>query len=94
MLKNPKAKGSRNERRTIEFLSSQGYRCCKSGGSLGVWDVIGVSHFDVVLVQVKTGRWPGTREMEAIRDFPIPDGVRKLLHRWMPRKKDPESRWI
>ena len=47
-----KRKGSRRERQSIALLSAQGYACTKSGGSLGVFDVIGIGADDVVLCQV------------------------------------------
>ena len=57
-----KAKGSRNERRTMALLEAAGYSCTRSGGSFGAFDVIGIGSADVVLVQVKTRDWPGTVE--------------------------------
>src|ERR1041385_1352231 len=69
---NAKAKGSRCERRTIAMLEAAGYKCMKAGASLGVFDVIGIGSHDVVLVQVKSNRWPLECEMEALRLFPVP----------------------
>ena len=54
-----KRKGTRNEHRTMALLESAGYHCTRSGGSLGVFDVIGIGSSDIVLVQVKTRDWPG-----------------------------------
>lgn len=79
---NTKAKGSRNERRSIALLEAGGYRCTKSGASLGCFDVIGVSATGFVLVQCKTNAWPSQVEMEAMRDFPVPHNAVKLVHRW------------
>ena len=87
---NAKAKGTKNEHRTIRVLEAAGYRCTRSAASLGEWDVIGIGTTDVVLVQVKTGRWPGGLEMAVLREFEAPPNVRKLVHRWMPRKSLPE----
>jgi Holliday junction resolvase len=53
-LKNSKAKGSRNERKTTRLLESAGYLCIKAGASLGVFEVIGISHSDFIAVQVKS----------------------------------------
>lgn len=64
------------------YLARLGYRCTRSGSSLGCWDLVGVSPLHVVLVQVKTNRWPGTVEMRELRDFQVPPGVQKLIHRW------------
>jgi excisionase family DNA binding protein len=56
---NAKAKGARNERRSRRLPQAPGY-LAPERGSLGVWSLIGVQSADVVLVQVKTGRRPGT----------------------------------
>jgi hypothetical protein len=48
-----KRKGTRNERRTMALLEAGwGYYCTRSGGSLGVFDVVGIGSSDIVLVQV------------------------------------------
>jgi len=91
---NRKAKGARNERRSRKMLENLGYKCMKAGGSLGVWDLIGINRDRAVLVQVKTGAWPGTEEMIRIMDFECPDQFIKILHKWMPRKRMPEVKVI
>ena len=47
---NAKAKGTRNEHRSIRLLEAAGYRCTRAAASPGAWDVLGVSATDVVLV--------------------------------------------
>jgi hypothetical protein len=93
-LKNAKAKGSRNERRTIKHFEVLGYSCMKAGASLGVFDVIGLGPRDNVAVQVKTNRWPGSAEMQRIKDFVTNSSNRKLVVRWDDRKKVPLVREI
>jgi Holliday junction resolvase len=51
---NAKAKGTRNERRSMRLLEAAGYYVTRSGASLGAWDLIAVSSKDVALIQVKT----------------------------------------
>ena len=89
---NCKAKGNRNEHRTIALLEAAGYQCCRSAASLGEWDVIGVGSTDVVLVQVKSNDWPGSLEMQVLRDFATPPNVRRLVHRWRDRQRLPDVR--
>lgn len=89
---NAKAKGSRNERKTIEFLAALGYSCTKSGGSLGVFDVIAVGAEDILLVQCKSNRNPGADELQAIRRFKAPANCRKVIHRWNDRQVEPDVR--
>ena len=91
---NTKAKGNRNEYRSIRILESMGYRCTRAAASLGTWDIIGISCVDVVLLQVKTRDWPGSVEMEAMQNFPTPANVRKLVHRWRDRQRLPDVRAI
>lgn len=89
-----KRKGSRNEHKTIRLLESLGYRCMKAGGSLGVFDIIAVSADAVLLIQVKSNRWPGRVEMEAIRLFPCPANAKKLVHRWNDRQRMPDVKEV
>ena len=89
---NRKAKGTRNEHRSIRLLEAAGYQCTRAAASLGAWDIIGVGSTDVVLVQVKTRDWPGTVEMETLQDFACPSSCRKLVHRWRDRQRVPDVR--
>lgn len=91
---NKKAKGSRRERQTIELLQAQGYACTKSGGSLGVFDVIAIGARDVLLVQCKSNRWPSSAEMESIENFKAPSNCRRIIHRWRDRAAAPDVREI
>lgn len=50
-----KRKGSRAELKCIRILEAAGYCCTKSGGSLGVFDVIALGPKDVRAIQVKSG---------------------------------------
>lgn len=84
-----KRKGTRNEHRSIAVLEASGYRCTRSAGSLGAWDVIGIGSADMVLLQCKTNRWPLPAEIEEMRAFPVPQGCRKLVHRWDDRARVP-----
>jgi Holliday junction resolvase len=89
---NTKAKGNRNEHRSIAVLEAAGYRCTRSAASLGEWDIVGIGSTDVVLVQVKSNDWPGRVEMETLRLFSVPPNARKLVHRWRDRQRLPDVR--
>ena len=91
---NCKAKGNRNEHKSIRLLEAAGYSCTRAAASLGVFDIIGVSSTDVVLVQVKSNEWPCSVEMEAISGFPAPANCRKLIHRWRDRQSLPDVKEI
>lgn len=86
---NCKAKGNRNEYKSIRLLEAAGYACTRAAASLGVFDVIGICKTDVVLVQVKSNEWPRSLEMEAIKEFAAPPNTRKLIHRWRDRRSRP-----
>jgi hypothetical protein len=89
---NPKAKGTRNEHRSMAVLEAAGYRCTRSAASLGAWDIVGIGSTDVILVQVKTRDWPGAAELEALQLFPCPPNCRRILHRWRHRQRLPDVR--
>jgi len=91
---NAKRKGTAREHRSIALLEATGYRCTRAAASLGAWDIIGVGSTDVVLCQVKSRDWPGSAEMESLRDFPCPSNCRKLVHRWRDRQRLPEVREV
>lgn len=89
---NANAKGARNERRSRDILEATGYVVTRAGGSLGVWDLIGIGSTDFVLVQVKTRDWPGTVEMETLRAFVCPENCKRLVHRWRKGERRPDVR--
>ena len=91
-MKNPKRKGTRNERRSRVLLEAAGYRVTRAAGSMGEWDLVCIGSTDFVLCQVKTRDWPGRLEMLALQEFPAPGNAKKLVHRWGPRKRLPDVR--
>lgn len=75
----------------MRWLEKQGYICTRAAGSLGLWDVVAIGPGSVQLVQVKTNRWPGRAEMQALREFKLPwAAVRKVLHRWRDGRREPD----
>jgi Holliday junction resolvase len=89
-----KAKGTRNEHRSIVLLEAAGYQCTRAAASLGAWDIIGIGSTDLVMVQVKTRDWPGAAEMETLKLFRAPANCRKLVHRWRDRQRVPDVREV
>lgn len=86
--------GTRAEKRSTAVLERDGYKVTRSAGSRGVWDLIGVRRTDVVLVQVKTRRWPKSVEMRRLKEFACPKGVRRLIHRWRTGQIEPDVRVV
>jgi hypothetical protein len=91
---NAKAKGSRNEHRSIALLEASGYACTRAAASLGVFDIVGVGPSDVGLVQCKTRDWPGAVELETIKNFPCPSLCKKLIHRYRDRVRLPDVKVV
>jgi len=91
---NTKAKGTRNEHRSMVLLERAGYRCTRSAASLGCWDIVGVGSTDFVLVQVKSNRLPGTIEMAELADFRCPKNCKKLIHTWRDRARLPDVKEV
>ena len=87
-----KAKGSRVERKAMRWYESKGYRCTKSGGSLGCWDIIGIGAADVLLIQVKANRWCAGKELANIIAFSVPPNCQKIVLRWDDYARAPEIR--
>ena len=76
MAVNPKAKGSRAERRAIRLLEAAGYVCTKAGGSLGLFDVIAIGAADVRCIQVKAGtKYLSAVQREQIAVLRVPANV-------------------
>jgi Holliday junction resolvase len=84
--------GTRAEQRSAKVLEADGYVVTRSAASRGVWGLIGVRRSDVVLVQVKTRRWPKSVELRRMKLFACPKGVRRLIHRWRPGVAEPDVR--
>lgn len=91
---NNKAKGNRQEHRSIALLEASGYACTRAAASLSVFDIVGIGATDVVLCQVKSRDWPGTVEMEAIRNFPCPPFCRKVIHRFRDGQRLPDVKVV
>ncbi len=89
-----KAKGNRNEHKTIKMLLADGYNCVRAAGSIGVFDVIGISATEILFIQVKSNRFPGKTEIELMKDFVCPANSRKIVHVWKDRRALPEIKEV
>jgi len=103
-IKGRKRKGTSAEWKSRDYLEARGYRVLRCAGSFSEWDLIAFlkknwrgrtgTWAEILLVQVKSSRWPGSKEMKAMRDFPAPANCAKHIHRWQPRYKEPEVRFL
>ena len=89
---NTKAKGTRNEHKTMKYLERHHYACTRSAASLGLWDVIAIRADNVMVIQVKSNCWPGSEEMEALELFECPKCVSREVWRWDDYARHPKVR--
>lgn len=91
-VKNTAAKGRRNEHRPRAILEAAGYRVIRAAGSLGEWDLVGLGPRGVIVVQVKTRDWPGTLEMDSLRESCGWRYITRLVHRYRDGIRLPDVR--
>jgi Holliday junction resolvase-like predicted endonuclease len=91
---NRSAKGRRLEHRSRRILEGEGFAVIRSAASKGAFDLVAFRRDGVTLVQVRAGRWPSPAELEALGAFPAPEGMRRIVHRWLPRTAAPEIREV
>jgi len=63
---NAKQKGIRRERQCRELLEEDGFLVTKSGGSLGIFDVIAIDPIEIKCIQIKSNRRPPKKEMQVL----------------------------
>ena len=91
---NRKRKGTQREHKSIALLEAQGYKCTRAAASLGAFDIIAIRSDSILLVQVKSNRWPASEEMEAIKAFTCPSNCLKVIHRWRDRESKPDIKCV
>ena len=86
-----KAKGAYYEHRAIKLLETLGYRCFRSGASLGEFDIIALGPREVKAIQVKGGIDPrlSPLEREAIELLQVSSQVSKELWKFYKHKREP-----
>jgi hypothetical protein len=89
---NTAAKGRRNEHRSMAIYRALGFEVLRSAGSKGAWDFVAISGHNVVLVQVKSGAWPGPAERAKLAAFRTPLNCNREIHRWRPNARRPDIR--
>lgn len=84
--KQAKKKGSRKEIETIDILKTLGFTCTKAGGSFGSWDIVAIDDERVLLIQVKSNRWPAQIELQRLNAGAVPQFCARLIFRFDDRK--------
>ena len=89
-LKYAKAKGTRAEHRAARILEAAGYYVIRAGGSLGVFDIVGIGPGDLKCVSVKAGtKYVSAVEREQLELLTLPTWASKEIWRFPDRCKAP-----
>ncbi len=92
---NTSAKGARRERQARDLLYQWGaLRVVKSAASLGEFDLLALFPGELLAVQVKCNRWPGSAEMAKLRAFPSLSYIKKLIFRYRDGEREPDVRTV
>ena len=84
------AKGGRIERRAKKMLEAKGYTVVKSGGSLGLFDLVAWNSTLICFIQVKSGRPPGPLERQRLKDATATIPKCGVVETWTFRDGDPK----
>ena len=84
------AKGGRIERRAKKMLEAKGYTVVKSGGSLGLFDLVAWDTVVMRFIQVKSGRPPGPRERQRLKYATATIPKCGIVETWTFRDGDPQ----
>lgn len=82
--------GRKYEYKTMNYLKSKGYRCIRSAGSHGVFDVTAFNKYVIRLIEVKRNDYPLPNEILGMKSFVCPDNCKKEIWIWKNRKSEPE----
>lgn len=92
---NTAAKGRRQEHRSMALYKALGFTCVRAAASKGAWDFVAFSNHNVVIVQVRSGKWPSPAERRELARFKAPVSVIREIHRWRRRARRPDVKaWI
>jgi Holliday junction resolvase-like predicted endonuclease len=84
------AKGRRLEYKSMAMLACEGYRCLRTAGSHGEFDLLAFQPDHILLVQVKGNTKPSKSEIAKIRAFRCPSNCYKEIYIWKDGQKDVE----
>jgi Holliday junction resolvase len=86
---NAKQKGARRERQARTILERAGYYVVKTGGSLGISDLVALGPAGARLVQVKSNEKPRPVERERLELFPWLPYCSKEVWIFFDRQREP-----
>lgn len=82
-MKNPKQKGSRQERKAKQILQQAGYLVTKAAGSLGLFDLIAENQNGIRHVQVKSNRIPDPCERKTMINMKAQLPANSTIEYWV-----------
>jgi len=86
---NTAAAGRRREHKSRRWLEDRGFHVVRAAASKGLFDLVAIGATCVELVQVKTNRPPSPAERRAMLALAVPVNVRKRIHVWRTRAREP-----
>lgn len=86
------SRGRIKEWEVMKTLGAAGYRCVRSAGSHGPWDVCAVGPMDTILVQVKLSKtgYVAPSEVSDFKEMPTSKWTRKEVWVFTKHKRYPE----
>ncbi len=81
------------ELKTRDLLIADGYDVTKSGGSLGLFDLLAVGPIDLRMIQVKANRKPGKPERERLEAYgrnKLPNYATAEIWVWRDYAREPD----
>jgi hypothetical protein len=91
---NTARKGRRLEHKSRKIYEGLGFSVTRSAGSKGPWDLIAMGEHNIVIIQVRAGRWPSKKEQAELAAVRAPTKVIRELHRWRPRARRPDIKCL
>jgi hypothetical protein len=89
---NTKAKGRRNDQRTIRYLAQFGFlRLMVSAASKGEFDTMSYNANAVIFVQNKTNKLPDREELIQLMNTKTPNCSLRFLFVWHDHARHPEA---
>ena len=90
------AKGYRKEREVFNDLEIKGFSCIRSAGSHGAVDILASNNDIILLLQIKYDCKAGPKDIQALKDFKVPAGLRisKQVWEFVSGNKKPEIKEV
>jgi len=75
-------KGRYYENKTRKELEVAGFYTVRSAASKGMWDIVAIGKYTVILIQVKANNRVGPKERKQMEDFECPENTMRQIWRY------------